>query len=224
MELQSSVEKIKNELSATLQNTGRNLSDVTVVAATKTVEPERINLLPSCGITIAGENRVQELLEKYEHCKGVEWHFIGNLQTNKVKYIIDKVTLIHSLDRAVLADEIDKQAAKIGKICNVLIEVNIGEEESKGGVMKEDLSALTDYVLTKKNLRLKGLMSVLPIGAPERLYAEMKALYDDLKDKVGEQIDTLSMGMSGDYLKAVKAGANMIRLGSILFGNRVYAK
>ncbi len=224
MELKSNVEKVRENITKALAGTGRSLDDIKIVAATKTVECERINLLPSLGISVAGENKVQELLDKYERCNGVEWHFIGNLQTNKVKYIIDKVSLIHSLDRVSLADEIDRQAAKAKKTVDALIEVNIGREVSKGGVLEEDLLGLEDHVLSKKNIRLKGLMAVLPIGADESLYARMKELYDGLRQRVGEQIDTLSMGMSGDYEIAVRAGANMIRLGSVLFGNRVYNK
>ncbi len=224
MELKSNVEKVRNNIIKALSGTGRSIDDIKIIAATKTVDCERINLLPSYGIGIAGENKVQELLDKYEFCKNTEWHFIGNLQTNKVKYIIDKVTLIHSLDRESLADEIDKQSVRIGKTTDALIEVNIGREESKGGVLTENLFGLADYVLAKKNIRLKGLMSVLPIGADESLYLGMKELYDKLRKKVGEQIDTLSMGMSGDYEVAVRAGANTVRLGSVLFGNRVYNK
>ena len=224
MELKSNVEKVKSNIAAALSGMGRDISDIKIIAATKTVECDRINLLPSCGISIAGENKVQELIDKYDHCKDIEWHFIGNLQTNKVKYIIDKVTLIHSLDRESLADEIDKQAAKIDKTADVLIEVNIGREESKGGVYEENLRELTDYVLSKKNIRLKGLMSVLPIGADESLYKRVKELYDEMKNRLGKQIDTLSMGMSGDYEIAVRAGANTVRVGSVLFGNRIYNK
>ena len=224
MELKSNVEKVKSNIAAALSGMGRDISDIKIIAATKTVECDRINLLPSCGISIAGENKVQELIDKYDHCKDIEWHFIGNLQTNKVKYIIDKVTLIHSLDRESLADEIDKQAAKIDKTADVLIEVNIGREESKGGVYEENLRELTDYVLSKKNIRLKGLMSVLPIGADESLYKRVKELYDEMKNRLGKQIDTLSMGMSGDYEIAVREGANTVRVGSVLFGNRIYNK
>lgn len=224
MELKSNAEKVKSNISAALVGTGRTADDIKIIAATKTVECERINLLPSCGITVAGENRVQELVDKYDFCKNIEWHFIGNLQTNKVKYIIDKVTLIHSLDRESLADEIDKQAAKIGKTIDALIEVNLGREESKGGVYEEHLGKLVDYVSGKKNIRLKGLMMVMPIGAVESLYKKAKELYDELKSRAGEQINTLSMGMSGDYEIAVRSGANLIRLGSALFGKRVYDK
>lgn len=221
-DLKSNIEKVENNISAALVGTGRTLSDVKIIAATKTIDCERIRSLPSFGISVAGENKVQELIDKYDLCGKLEWHFIGNLQTNKVKYIIDKVSLIHSLDRTSLADEIDKQAAKIGKVCNALIEVNIGKEESKGGVSEENLGELVEYVLGKKNIKLKGLMAVLPIGADEKLYLKMKELYDGLKQKLGSEIDTLSMGMSGDYETAVRAGANMVRLGSVLFGNRIY--
>ena len=193
---------------------------VTVVAASKTVPPEKINMLPSCGITIAGENRVQELLEKYDKVCGVEWHLIGALQTNKVKYIIDKVSLIHSLDRISLADEIDKQAKKRGIVANVLVEINTGREESKSGVMPENALEFMEYVASKPNLSLKGVMGVFPIDAPDELYIELKSISDKAKQLYGA--DILSAGMSNDYLKAIRYGSNMVRIGSAIFGKREY--
>lgn len=206
------IERVKRECGIT--------EEITVVAATKTVSPERINELPRCGIKIAGENRVQELLEKYDKVSGVEWHLIGALQTNKVKYIIDKVKLIHSLDREALADEIDKQAKKHGLIMNVLVEVNMGREESKSGVMPEAVFELINYVKTKENVCLKGVMAVFPKEAPDELYAEFGAIVAKAKQEYG--ITVVSAGMSGDYEKAIRYGANTVRLGSIIFGKRVY--
>lgn len=196
---------------------------IRIVPATKTVPPETVNLLPEAGIFEAGENKVQELLEKFDKVQGINWHFIGNLQTNKVKYIVDKVIMIQSVDRKELAEEINKRCAKIGKVMDVLIEINIGREPSKGGVMMENFDELKDFILQKSNLKLKGIMSVLPIGAPEQLYSELKSISTALKREVPDA-DIISAGMSDDYAIAVRCGANMIRPGSMLFGKRNYAK
>ena len=196
--------------------------EITVVAATKTVAPERINELPKYGIKIAGENRVQELLDKYDEVRGLEWHFIGALQTNKVKYIIDKVSLIHSVDREALADEIDRQAEKRGIIANVLVEINVGGEASKSGVSPDRAKDLIDYVAAKKRVRLKGVMSVLPINATDEQYAKLAEFGNYALEKYGA--DVISAGMSGDYEKAIRYGANMIRPGSAIFGKRNYTE
>lgn len=196
---------------------------ITVVAATKTVPPDRINLLPEYGVEIAGENRVQELLEKYDLVHGVKWHFIGSLQTNKVKYIVDKVDLIHSVDREELVDEIDKRSAKIGKISDVLIEINTGGEESKSGVAPEEAESLAAYVSEKKNVRLCGVMGVFPIAAEDELYDRLYEVYRKISDTY-PNADVLSAGMSGDYLKAIAHGANLVRIGSAIFGKRIYTE
>jgi len=196
--------------------------EITVVAATKTVSPERINELPKYGIKIAGENRVQELLDKYDEVRGLEWHFIGALQTNKVKYIIDKVSLIHSVDRESLADEIDRQAEKRGIIANVLVEINVGGEVSKSGVSPDRAKDLIDYVAAKKYVRLKGVMSVLPINATDEQYVKLAEFGKYALEKYGA--DVISAGMSGDYEKAIRYGANMIRPGSAIFGKRNYTE
>ncbi|MBE5730733.1 MAG: YggS family pyridoxal phosphate-dependent enzyme [Clostridiales bacterium] len=195
-------------------------SNVTIVAATKTVPAEIIASLPELGIKIAGENRVQELLSKYDSVSGVTWHFIGRLQRNKVKYIADKVAMIHSVDSKPLADEINKQCGKIGKIMPVLVEVNMGEE-AKGGVIMDEAFELIDYVSEMPNLQLRGIMSVLPVDAPKSMYLELSDLSKRVRQKYS-QADVLSMGMSGDYQTAVECGANMVRLGSCLFGQRIY--
>lgn len=208
------IEEVKRECGIT--------REITVVAATKTVSPERINVLPKYGIKIAGENRVQELLDKYDEVHGLEWHFIGALQTNKVKYIIDKVSLIHSVDREALADEIDRQAEKRGIIANVLVEINVGGETSKSGVSPDRAKNLIDYVAAKKRVRLKGVMSVLPINATDAQYAKLAEFGKYALEKYGA--DVISAGMSGDYEKAIRYGANMIRPGSAIFGKRNYTE
>lgn len=201
----------------------KTAEEVTIVCASKTRSAEIINTLPSYSLNIVGENKVQELLEKYDSVdKSITWHFIGQLQTNKVKYIIDKVSLIESVDRESLVDEIDKQAKKHGIKMPVLVEINAGAEESKGGVTLESVESMLDYVKSKENLILKGLMSVFPVGADESLYAKIKHTYDTFKDKYS--LSVLSMGMSNDYITALKHGATEIRLGTALFGARDYSK
>lgn len=197
----------------------KSLMCATLVAATKTIDIEVIERLPELGIQYVGENRVQELLGKYKVIDGLEWQFIGALQTNKVKYIIDKVTLIQSVDRLALAKEIDIQSKKIHKVMDVLIEINIGREENKSGVILENLKDLYDYCLKLANIKVVGFMSVLPKNAPESLYQEMKVIFNEYK-KVDKNIEIFSLGMSGDYNIALNYGSNMVRLGTALFGRR----
>ncbi len=174
---------------------------------------------------VYGENRVQELTEKYPLLPGVKWHFIGQLQTNKVKYIIDKVDLIHSVDRLPLAEEINRQAMKHEKIQDILIEVNTDSNGTKGGVSFDGLEPLTEEIMKLGNVRIKGLMTVMPIEKPEgvNLYAKMYELFQSMKAKFPEiEWKYLSMGMSGDYEEALKNGSDMIRLGRAFFGERNY--
>lgn len=191
-----------------------------IIAATKTRTAEEIKIAISSGfISSCGENRVQELLAKYE--KNVVWDFIGRLQTNKVKYIIDKVRIIHSLDRLELAVEIDKQANKISKVQDCLIEINAGKEESKGGIILEDLPEFLDTLGNYKHINIIGLMAVVPKGLSEIM---SRKIFDSIYTEFIKFSDTnfrcLSMGMSDDYLSAVKSGANMVRLGRAIFGER----
>ena len=197
------------------------------MAVTKTVDPDKINFAVDEGVTLLGENRVQEYLSKKDsYDSSAEVHMIGHLQTNKVKYIIDSVTMIQSVDSLKLASEIDRLAKKHNKVMDVLIEVNIGEELSKSGIGSEQLMTLAEQISELDGLRLRGLMAIPPIGAEEGIYARMKELYETLKakDLPNSVIDTLSMGMSGDYKLAVKHGSNLVRIGSGLFGARDYSK
>ncbi len=194
---------------------------VWLVAAAKSRSAEEITQALSLGCDAAGENRVQELTEKFPLVRNGSFHFIGTLQRNKVKYLTGKVSLIQSVDSFELAQEIDKRWEKTGDIINVLIEVNIGREPQKGGVAEEELDALIKFILTKSHLRLRGFMAVLPIGAPKELYLSMRALYE--KTKAGLNLpyfDILSMGMTDDYKIAVACGSNMVRIGRGIFGER----
>lgn len=194
--------------------------NVTIIAATKTIPAKIVSSLPELGIDIAGENRVQELLSKYDKVTGVTWHFIGRLQRNKVKYIVDKVKMIHSVDSQSLADEIERQCEKRDIIMPVLVEINMGEE-SKGGVCMSEAMPLCEYISSLPHLKLKGIMSVLPKNADEQMYENLKLFFEKVKEKFSDA-DVLSAGMSGDYETAVKHGANLVRLGTCLFGQRVY--
>lgn len=221
------IENYKNAMSrleTALEESGRSIKDVLVIGASKTMPLERILFVrDNTDVKIFGENRVQELLEKYT--PDVRWHFIGQLQTNKVKYIVDKVELIHSVDRISLLQEIDRQAKKHGKVQDILIEVNIGGEEKKGGVAPAEVIDFAKEVDKYPSVRLKGLMSVLPNVEKEALdafYLQLSKLYDTLKQTRLDNADIryLSAGMSNDYDVAVKYGANIVRLGRALFGER----
>ena len=221
------IENYKNAMSrleTALEESGRSIKDVLVIGASKTMPLERILFVrDNTDVKIFGENRVQELLEKYT--PDVRWHFIGQLQTNKVKYIVDKVELIHSVDRLSLLQEIDRQAKKHGKVQDILIEVNIGGEEKKGGVAPAEVIDFAKEVDKYPSVRLKGLMSVLPNVEKEALnafYLQLSKLYDTLKQTSLDNADIryLSAGMSNDYDVAIKYGANIVRLGRALFGER----
>lgn len=206
--------------------------EVTVCAATKTQSAELINMLPDLGITTIGENRVQELLDKYPLIDKDRFkiHFIGHLQSNKVKYIIDKVDMIQSLDSLSLAKEIDRQAKKHSKIMNVLCQINIGREESKSGV---DPDKVEEFLLSIKDLtsiKVQGLMAIPPIcedfSVQKQYFQKIMQIFIDIKGKNMDNINMhiLSFGMSGDYCQAIECGANMIRPGTALFGKRDYNK
>ena len=200
---------------------------VEIVPATKTRDASTINSLISADIYIAGENRVQELLSKYNEVDTrIKWHFIGRLQTNKVKYIIDKVDLIHSVDRIELVKEIDRQASKIGKVQDILVQINSGMEESKGGISFDEAYDFVNLIASDyPNVRVCGLMGVMPIEDEEVLAGYYSKLYDTyacIKNAniQNTNIKWLPAGMSDDYKIALKYGANMIRPGRILFGDR----
>lgn len=198
---------------------------VRLMAVTKTVPYRRVNSAVGEGVTLLGENRVQEYLEKKDfYDKSAEVHFIGHLQSNKVKYIIDSVKMIHSVDSIKLATEIDRQAAKAGVVMDVLLEVNIGGEDTKSGVSPDRLRELIYETGDLKNIKVKGLMTIPPPGESEESFYKMSGLFGDLKSERFENADMeiLSMGMSADYALAVKYGSNIVRIGSGIFGARKY--
>lgn len=197
--------------------------DVRLMAVTKTVPYEIVNSVIEQGVDLLGENRVQEYLDKKDHYdKNAEVHFIGHLQTNKVKYIIDSVKCIHSVDSLKLAAEIERLAEKNGIVMNVLTEVNIGGEESKSGISTDMLDELVYGISEMKNIKLCGLMTIPPVGNSEFYFEKMQRIFEDLKAKKVDNVsmDILSMGMSADYVEAIKYGSNIVRVGSAIFGAR----
>ena len=197
--------------------------DVRLMAVTKTVPYEIVNSVIEQGVDLLGENRVQEYLDKKDHYdKNAEVHFIGHLQTNKVKYIVDSVKCIHSVDSLKLAAEIEKLAEKNGIVMNVLTEVNIDGEESKSGISTDMLDELVFGISEMKNIKLCGLMTIPPVGNSEFYFEKMQRIFEDLKAKKVDNVsmDILSMGMSADYVEAIKYGSNIVRVGSAIFGAR----
>ena len=213
------------------KQSGRPGEDVLLVAVTKLHTAEEINEAIDCGITDIGENKVQEIMDKFDHVKPVRWHLIGHLQTNKVKYIIDKVSMTHSVDSLKLAQEINKRAEQHGLVMDILIQVNSAMEESKFGITTEETGQLIKDILdTCPHVRIRGLMCIAPFEEnPEdaRIYfEEVKKQYDEYGGIQHERLDFkyLSMGMSNDFQVAIEAGSNLIRVGTLIFGARDYSK
>ena len=220
--LKDNVQKVLNEISC-----GNNFGEkITLVAATKMQSAEIINDAISAGIKVVAENRVQEFKEKTDLLSPCRQHFIGHLQTNKVKYVVGKVELIHSVDSFHLAAAINEFAAKAGVIQDILVEINAGGEESKSGFSLADAeNSVKEIAESLKNVRVKGLMAMMPLSGDieylATLFDKTRALYDTLKSE-GYPLEYLSMGMSEDYKIAIAHGSNMIRLGTALFGKRNY--
>jgi hypothetical protein len=228
MNISENLLKVQENINNALIRAGRK-DDVTLITVTKTVDVQRINEAIKAGAKNLGENRVQEVMDKFDKINDkVNWHMIGHLQTNKVKYIIDKVCLIHSLDRISLAKEIDKRAKEKNIIKDVLLEVNIGEEESKFGLKKEEVVPFVESILNFENLRIKGLMTVAPFSEkPEDVryvFRELKKLGENIESRHYENVEMkfYSMGMTNDYEIAIEEGSNMVRIGTGIFGKRVY--
>lgn len=222
---------INQNIKVNANRSGRELSDIVLIAVTKTVDEDKINEAIECGVTDIGENKPQEIVRKFEHIRGnVRWHLIGSLQTNKVKYIIDKVDLIHSLDRESLAKEIDKRAKAAGKVMDCLVQINISHEDTKHGLDESEVENFIRMVSsTCPNIRIRGLMGMAPfVENPEesRIYfkkiKEISLKIENLNMQ-GVYMDYLSMGMSNDYEIALQEGSNMVRIGTAIFGKRNYA-
>ncbi len=236
--LKNNLEKVLENVKASAKKAGRSHESIRIVPATKTVPALRINELLSYGIDTIGENRVQELLEKYDGLdKRFKIHFIGKLQTNKVKYIVDKVEMIHSVDSEKLCAEISKRAQAVGKVMKILIEVNIGKEESKSGVLPENAEELVRIAATYPGVKVEGIMVIPPkemvlleengmgsqkIYTSKGYFKKVKDLSLDILDKKIDNVSMseLSMGMSEDYCEAIECGATIIRPGRTIFGER----
>lgn len=229
MSIKNNIEAIESKIEKAKAVASRQ-DNVTLMAVTKMHGVDEILEALDCGISVIGENKAQELLEKYPHLAGkCEIHFIGHLQTNKVKQIIDKVDCIQSVDSLKLAQEINKCAESIGKIMDVLIEVNIGKEKNKYGVDYDDAEKFAMELSKLKNIKVKGFMCVLPVVASESdykniLFEKMWQLFVDIRAKKYDNIDVelLSMGMSGDFESAIIHGSNLVRVGTSIFGARNY--
>ena len=227
-EFDSNYKTVLERLERAILKSGRSSKDVTLLAATKTVDADSVNYAIDCGIRFIGENRVQELLSKYNALNPVHKHFIGHLQTNKVKDIIDKVEMIESVDSLKLAEEISKQAIKKNITMDVLLEINVGGEQSKSGFAPKDAETAVCEVSRLEGLRVKGLMAIPPFESdPEesrKYFQKMNKLFIDIQAKKidNNNICVLSMGMSDDFDIAVEEGATLVRVGSSLFGKRIY--
>ncbi len=221
---------INEKIAEAAMKVGKTREDITFLSATKTVEPEYINYAISLGLSYIGENKVQELLSKYDeyNLENCSLQFIGHLQSNKVRQIVGKVDLIQSIDSMKLAKEVSKCSLKNNITSDILVEVNIGKEENKSGVMPEMLEELVEEINTLPAVNVKGLMTIPPICEKKdeirRYFEKMNRLFLDISSKKLDNVsmDILSMGMSSDYYEAILEGANMVRIGSALFGNRIY--
>ncbi len=227
MSIAENILKVKQRIQKSCLKVGRNPDEVTIVAITKTVPLEKIKEAIDSGITDIGENRVQELLEKKNSIENVRWHFVGHLQTNKVKYIVDFIYLIHSVDSFKLALEIDKRAKKINRVIDILIEVNTSGEKTKYGVEPEKTIDLVKQISENcEFLRVKGLMTVAAFLPNPEEVRPMFRLLRDLKDEIAKlnlqnvEMKHLSMGMSNDFEVAVEEGATIVRIGTAIFGPR----
>lgn len=227
--LKENLANVEKNIEQACKNAGRNRNEVTLIAVSKTKPVEMLQEIYDENIRDFGENKVQELCSKMEQLPSdIRWHMIGHLQRNKVKYIVGKVELIHSVDTYRLAEEINIQAKKQNVIVPILVEVNIAHEESKFGISAEDAILLVEEISKLENIRIKGLMTIAPyVENPEdnRLYfRKIKQLSVDITNKNIDNVfmEILSMGMTGDYMVAIEEGATMVRVGTGIFGERNY--
>ena len=229
MSLEENIARVKANMARAALDAGRDPAEITLVAATKVQTSDTIRAAIAAGVAVCGENRVQELtahLDDYAY-DGARVHFIGHLQTNKVRFVVGRVDLIESVDSPRLLEAVERQAAKLNLVQDILLEVNIGREESKGGCLPEDLPALARQAMDLPHVRLRGLMAIPPAAAEpgdnRRFFAATRQLFVDIRSQIGDNdtdIDCLSMGMSGDYEDAIREGATLVRVGTALFGPR----
>lgn len=228
--LKENLADVEAKIVKACENSGRQRDDVTLIAVSKTKPVETLKDAYDLGVRVFGENKVQELTDKYEALpKDIQWHMIGHLQRNKVKYIVDKVAMIHSVDSLRLAETIEKEAAKKAVIVPILIEVNVAQEESKFGLKPEEVLPFIEQIADFSHIQINGLMTIAPYvdNAEENreIFRELKKLSVDIAAKNINNVtmSVLSMGMTGDYMVAVQEGATMVRVGTGIFGARNYA-
>lgn len=227
--IQENIKLVEENIKKACEKVGRDVNEVTLIAVSKTKPYTAIEEALPTGVKDYGENKVQELCGKYEILpKDIKWHMIGHLQRNKVKYLVGKASLIHSVDSIRLAEQIEKEYAKADEIANILIEVNMAQEESKFGITSEETEQLVREIAKFPHIRIKGLMTIAPYtDNPEsnRVYfRNMKKLSVDIENKNIDNVSmsVLSMGMTGDYQVAVEEGATLVRVGTGIFGERNY--
>ena len=229
--LRDNYDKVADNILKACEKSGRNPEEVTLIAVSKTKPVSMLQEIYDHGCRDFGENKVQELLEKYEVMpKDIRWHLIGHLQRNKVKYVVDKAAIIHSVDSLKLAEEISKEALKKNVEVDILIEVNVAEEESKFGVKAKDAVQLVSQIAKLPGIHIKGLMTIAPyVENPEenrQYFAQLRQLSVDISAKNIDNVtmNVLSMGMTGDYETAVSEGATLVRVGTGIFGERHYTE
>lgn len=227
MTLEERLRDVRDRIDKAAKDCGRDPKEIALVAVTKTYPIDAMNEAISLGVTDIGENKPQEVRDKFEHVLPVRWHLIGHLQTNKIKYVIDRCSMIHSVDSIKLMQEIEKSALTHNCHIDILIQVNISGEESKSGIAPDELPALLEYAGELSHVHVKGLMTIAPkaeFGDVSVHFENMKTLFDETKKKQYKNVEMkeLSMGMSNDFELAIKYGSTMVRIGSSIFGPRNY--
>ena len=227
MSIEQRLDEVRQRIRYAAESCGRDPGDVTLIAVTKTHPPEMMNEAIRLGITDIGENKPQEVRDKFDKVLPVRWHLIGHLQTNKVKYVIDRCVMIHSVDSIKLMDEIERLAVSHSRDMDILIQVNISGESTKSGIAPEELESLLSHAEKLQRTHVKGLMTIAPkavSGDPGIHFHNMQLLFEEMKKRSFANVEMreLSMGMSGDYETAIKYGATLVRVGSAIFGPRSY--
>lgn len=227
MNLETRLDSVRARIAAAAKKSGRNPEDIKLIAVTKTYPVSDMNEAIRLGVTDIGENKPQEIRDKYDSVEPVNWHLIGHLQTNKIKYIINKCTLIHSVDSIKLMQELEKSALAADRHIDILIQVNISGEESKSGIAPSELDSLLTFAENLERVHVKGLMTIAPkaeFGDVSQHFKNMKTLFDKTAKKNYKNVSMteLSMGMSGDFETAIENGSTMVRIGSLIFGPRNY--
>ena len=229
-DIRNNIQAVRERMEAAAARCGRKASDITLIAVSKLHSAEEVDAAADAGITDVGENKVQEIISKQPQVRSaLTWHLIGHLQTNKVKSVIDKVSVIHSVDSFHLAQEIDRRAQQAGLVKDILLQVNAAHEETKFGLSAEETLPLAESIAEKlKNVRIRGLMQIAPYAEdPEdvrKYFRQVRELFEKLRDGGFAEADMLSMGMSHDFETAIEEGATHIRVGTAIFGERDYSK